>query len=73
MSSCSSKLKICCESEDFDSRNHEQRIFLPYLSTMAAVTLGLNAVFKCPKTELAFRALEIFKHEAVTLVKMTAC
>ena len=39
---------------------------------MAAVTLELSEVFKRAKTEIAFSALEIFKREAVTLVKTTA-
>ena len=40
---------------------------------MVAVTLELSEVVKRAKTELALSALEIFKREAVTLVKTTAC
>ena len=40
---------------------------------MVAVTLELSKVVKRAKTELALSALEIFKREAVTLVKTTAC
>ena len=40
MSSCSLNVNISCESDDFDSRNHEKRIFLPYLLTyVPAATL----------------------------------